>query len=293
MLQAGEHVVLPWQLRNGDYLLVAVLDGWWDDTPYATLAHKPGSPGYDGLGKQMFSGTPGYTWTNPTDPAPTENHMAVLTCYTATESPYFVCRAGNGPLTIEDIDPTAKYAWLMPNTDASFRYGAQHVRVHLYATACEEICEAFDFLESDNGFHIEEYGENTFIGGIGCDYGGEWIDGEGFKTTFRDDLAHCGVYANEVGVSKVLESSIAVCKVKITYTWSGTHSSGDWPMSLYIYYGNGDYAGTQNVNPMTAGEHLTHEFTVDVTIDRIAILMLESYSAGVEGWIEKVELFCS
>lgn len=186
LVQAREHVVLPWQLVDGDTLLVSIMDGWWDDTPYNTLGHKPGFPGYEGDGRVMFTGLPGTFVNVPTDPAPLENHMAVLTCYTQIGS-IFTYMAGNGPLNIENIDTAAAYAWLMPNTDADFRYGAQHVVVHITAAAPIDLCATYghDFSVNTGGWHIVGIGEQP---NEDSETYGLYVNTVGFETTI--DTTH-------------------------------------------------------------------------------------------------------
>lgn len=189
MIHADEHVVLPWQLANGDSLLIAVMDGWWDDEQFNTGASVPAQPGYEGNGRVMFTGLPGTFTYNALDPSPTEPHMALLTAYHSLTAPTFRHIAENGLLVIEDIDPDAKYAWFQPNTQSIYRTGALHIAVTLYASDYEWEID-LDFTSSDHSdkvlWNTVTYGDTPAVGVNG--YGGLGVSRVNFTAKLTGDI---------------------------------------------------------------------------------------------------------
>jgi len=150
-------------------------------------------------------------------------------------------------------------------------------------------CVVYDFTIENWGFN----GTNSANSAWGdCDYGGVYVGSTGWQTQIRSNAAPCNVYANEQVIEKVFSGPLAVAYIKITYTWATSHTSGGFNQSVGLKWGNGSFTGTQLDVGVPSGPHAVDTITIGATIDRISVIMLESYSAGNIGTIEKIEIFC-
>lgn len=236
LLQAGQYVVLPWQLEEGDTIITALRDGWWNDENFSEGDPVPALPGFEATGRKMFTGYPGDFDYNALDPVPTSPHMCLLAAYHAMSSPGFRTAEINDALNIEDLDPDAKYAWLQPNTGSVYRDGAIHLLVSLQAHPSIDLCDAqFDMSAGRNQWRLKLATDDS--GGAGDDTAGAYETSEGWRTTLWTPYGEDALFIVLENFTVDLTGINLLYQGHVRYTATGggaqisfnvRHVGGDW-----------------------------------------------------------------
>lgn len=125
-------LVLPFEIETGDTIEFSQIEGWW--TYLSTNITNPDG-GWNAFGEEYYSGTP--TSAGSSDPAPSENFMALLVRYNQSTGLNTIAVTEALEITISDYDNSAPGIWMFPNVDPT-PYAATMtggVRVHIKFTA--------------------------------------------------------------------------------------------------------------------------------------------------------------